>query len=79
MNEFITGLLTPEYVRILITVVAGFTLSVCVSFWSEYIRLLGPKAARWQLALTVALNHAAGNPFYAKQAKIKLKKDSCDE
>ena len=54
--------------QFLATMAFGFTVSVIVSFWSDYVRRLGSKAKPWMLSLSAALNVAAGNPHKAARA-----------
>lgn len=46
-----------------------FLVSLAASFWSDYVRRLGPQAKPWMLSLSAALNLAAGNPHKAARAK----------
>ena len=45
-----------------------FAVSLAASFWSDYVRRLGPKASPWMLSLSAALNVAAANPHKAARA-----------
>jgi len=45
-----------------------FLVSLTASFWSDYVRRLGPKAPKWMLSVSFALNAAAANPHKAARA-----------
>lgn len=58
----------PPWLQFALPVLGLFAVSLVASFWSDYVRRLGPKAPKWMLSVSFALNAAAGNPHKAARA-----------
>lgn len=58
----------PPWLQYLLPALGLFGVSLAASFWSDYVRRLGPLAKPWQLSLSAALNMAAANPHKALRA-----------